>query len=407
MKLKLLFLMTLIASSLSFVFYKTEALPGDSIQILQLEKQAIEATIKKNYEKSIAIYTKILVLNPSNSSYYLFKRAQSFNLQGDYIEALSDLDNSIQSTPHFIEALHARGILYLNKLKNNEKALQDFSRCIEILQNKKNRNNELFYTLIGHRGITKMNLSLDEEGLKDCKEAERHLTKESQDVLSCYALYHAHKKEYKEALNYAEKLLSLNPSMLNYYIHGFILYYLERYDESMKSLNESTRLGNSSYEVFLHKGNIYNKKRNYQSAKEEFDKAISNGGNKVFFLYGKRGAAKWYLNDLNGALSDYNKAIELNDKDDIAYSNKCEVLEQLNRLDEALSNCNKSIELDKDHANPYQYRAKIFKRQSKPQLALKDALEAKRLYELKPKIEDNSDYHLLNEFIESLKDSKN
>ena len=50
------------------------------------------------------------------------------------------------------------------------------------------------------------------------------------------------------------------------------------------------------------------------------------------------------MNDLDGALQDYNKAIELNPNYVIAYNNRADLYLERNNLDNALADVNHSID---------------------------------------------------------------
>jgi tetratricopeptide (TPR) repeat protein len=401
---RICFLLVLI-NSFILLESKAEYVQYSEQQIAKIQKQAQKAITQRNYEEAIVLYTKIIDSDPSNIIDFLLKRAALYTLITNYPSALEDYKEAIRINPYILKAYFARGLLYLNKLRNFQKALEDLDKCVELSKNKKLFSEQFHNELIVDRAIAKLNLSLDNEGGNDCLEAAKHLSN-NPNVFSCLAIYYGHKKKYDEAITYADKLVALAPSANSYYVQGFILTELERNVDALNSLSKSIELGNKSYEVFYAKSRAYRNQKKYQEALEEIDKAILNGGKDKFFMYGVRGSMKWRLKDLEGALADYNKAIELKKDDFMAYSCKCETLEQLNRLDEALVSCNKSIELQKDYPNPYQYRARVYKRQLKKDLAISDAKIAKSLYEAKPPIDEDSDYYLLDKFIESL-DEKN
>ena len=251
------------------------------------------------------------------------------------------------------------------------------------------------------RGITKLNLLLNEEGFKDCKEAEKNIP-ENVDVLSCFSVYYHNIHKYNEAIVYADKVVKLSPSKENYYIQGVILKELERYEDSLKSFDKSIELGNESSDVFYLKAGSYKEQKNYKASLEELNKAILHSKKDNYRLYSFRGSIKWDLDDFEGALIDFNTALKIDPTCHVAHSNKCEVLEILNNLEEALLSCNEAIKLKPDYPNSYQNKARIHKKQNHYDLALQDAQKAKELYEKHLPIQKDSDYYSLETFIKSV-----
>jgi serine/threonine protein kinase len=118
----------------------------------------------------------------------------------------------------------------------------------------------------------------------------------------------------------------------------------------------------------------------FQSAKEYYDSAEAKSGklndtqgaladyNKAIELdpkyvdaYDSRGSLKLdKLNDTQGALADYNKAIELNDRYTFAYYNRGRLkVEKLNDPNGALADYNKAIELNPQYTDAYNGRGNL------------------------------------------------
>ena len=72
--------------------------------------------------------------------------------------------------------------------------------------------------------------------------------------------------------------------------------------------------------------------------------------------YFERGNAKLHKGDLDGALADYDKAIELNPDYVVAYNNRGFTKSKKGDLDGALADCDKAIELNPDYAVAYNNR---------------------------------------------------
>lgn len=75
--------------------------------------------------------------------------------------------------------------------------------------------------------------------------------------------------------------------------------------------------------------------------------------------YYKQGAAKHELKNYTGAIQDFNKAIELNPKHKLAYSDRGIAKFGLGDYQEAIKDYNKAIDLDPKYASPYYNRGLV------------------------------------------------
>lgn len=80
--------------------------------------------------------------------------------------------------------------------------------------------------------------------------------------------------------------------------------------------------------------------------KAAFDKAIETDP-KDALAYRDRGIAKYYIDDYKGAIADINKSLELDPKDALAYSSRGYAKSKLGDNEGAIADWDKAIELDK------------------------------------------------------------
>lgn len=88
--------------------------------------------------------------------------------------------------------------------------------------------------------------------------------------------------------------------------------------------------------------------------------AIISGCSEDPQKYTKSGMEKLQNNDFEGAIADFNKAIELDPKNAVAYLNRANARFGIGDLDCAVADFDKAIELKPDDANGYIGRATIF-----------------------------------------------
>ncbi len=113
----------------------------------------------------------------------------------------------------------------------------------------------------------------------------------------------------------------------------------------------------------------------YQSAIDTITNAIAIDPNQnLYKCFNTRGAAKAHLGDYSGALTDYNKAIEINSSYVDAYYNRGVLRENIKDYSGALADYTKAIEINPSYADAY-YSRGLVKANSKEHGDLKDACE--------------------------------
>ena len=95
----------------------------------------------------------------------------------------------------------------------------------------------------------------------------------------------------------------------------------------------------------------------------DYDRAIQIDP-KAAAIYNNRGLAKQAKGDLDAAIADFNRAIQLNPKDTIAYSNRGNAKRDKGDLDGAILDYNRAIRLDPKYAYAYYNRGLAKKQKS-------------------------------------------
>ncbi len=104
------------------------------------------------------------------------------------------------------------------------------------------------------------------------------------------------------------------------------------------------------------------------------------------FIYYKRGRAELQKNELQSALDDYNKALELDSNMYEAYNDRAVIMLKLfNDNEKALKDFNRSLELNPEYEEAYVNRAYYYYLNEKDALSLKDLNKALELNEKNPR----------------------
>lgn len=116
--------------------------------------------------------------------------------------------------------------------------------------------------------------------------------------------------------------------------------------------------GKTNDEFFYLLGRAALKAGNHNGAVTNFTKALDRN-DRYADAYLGRGMSKWWLQDYLGAISDYDKAIRLNPKCGGYYCNRGQAKLSLKMIPEALSDYTKAIELDPQNAQAYYNRGTL------------------------------------------------
>jgi len=128
-------------------------------------------------------------------------------------------------------------------------------------------------------------------------------------------------EEYLVNIEDGDGLLPLDydSSYQNYYNWGVVRYQMGDYTNAIKYFKKAVKINpyTDDFMLYAFRGNAFSKKGMYNDAIGDFDKALSFEPKDIMDYsnwvknYFNRGVSKYYLDDMNGACRDWNKALEL------------------------------------------------------------------------------------------------
>jgi len=134
-------------------------------------------------------------------------------------------------------------------------------------------------------------------------------------------------------------------------------------------------------DAYISRGFAYLNKGQIEDAISDFNKAIELDPGKAVAYVVRGSVYHSRLNQLDNAISDYSKAIEIDPDLAVAYQNRGSVYNRLDQLDNAISDYSKAIEINPDFAVAYQDRGSIYQSQGRFDNAISDY---SRALDLKP-----------------------
>ena len=255
-----------------------------------------------------------------------------------YRDAPTFFTEAIARTPQNALCYHNRAVYYGNELHNDEAALKDFDKAIEI--------NPTYMMAILNRGVTYEKLG---------------------------------KKE--EAIASLEKALAVNPDSPNpevIFRIANLRYLLNDFTGSIADYNRLLAMDKLYPRIYSHRAGSKAMMGQAEEALQDADKAVSEDP-KDEEAYNSRGLANRALSRLNEAVNDFGLAIHIKEDYSRPYNNRGTVYLAQGQPERAIEDFSKAIELDSHYADPYSNRGAVEQKLERNDAALADLDTALRL----------------------------
>lgn len=192
---------------------------------------------------------------------------------------------------------------------------------------------------------------------------------------------------YSEAMEYLDKVLTVNPNNqraidlkkgLTHVISGDKKSFVENVNPLIKQAMEYKRVGDeqaelrtliqasqeqNSYLAYYYLGNFYRLKKDYQKALDAYNSASSSRADFAP-AYLASAIVLYQMGKYNAVINPIDKYLTFNPEDDLAYATKSRAQFALGMINDAQANIDKAIELN--DCPEYQFdRAKILYKQEK------------------------------------------
>jgi serine/threonine protein kinase/Flp pilus assembly protein TadD len=261
--------------------------------------------------------------------------------KGDLDGAISDFTKVIETAPNEADAYFNRGTA---KAGNNDLdgALADYSKAIEL--------EPAFADAYNNRGIAK-NAKGDLDGAMADYDKAIEIKPQFADAYFDRGLVGEAKGNLDGAMADYNRAVELNPILANQNLLDRLKAEIEQkklVEEKRRQLaqQEKDRLARMEQGRQAYNEGVTNEARgDLDGAMAEYNKAIElNSG--IAMAYYKRANAKAGNKDFGGAIEDYDKFIEINPNEAPAYINRSRVMEAIDDIEGALADYHKAVELD-------------------------------------------------------------
>ena len=281
--------------------------------------------MNEKFEEAIIDYGRSLRLKPDFSEAY-FGTGETLLKLKNYPDAIKYLINSIELKPNSSKAYYLLGNC-LHQVENYDAAIESFDKAINL--------NPQYIEAYYLKAKSLSDLNRPEESLETLKVA-CELDEGDSNASMTYASGLLMTKEYETALTIYTNIIAKGSNLaLAYCNRGYALTLLKRYDEALIDLNEAIQIDPQVSESFTNKALLLNKIEKYDAALEVVNTAIKLNGKKAN-NFAIRGNSFFNLNKYEEAINDFNHSLEIDHKNLQAFIGKGALFAKLKKYSEAL-----------------------------------------------------------------------
>jgi|GEM_PF-2213059 len=323
------------------------ALDSDKNSSAYYNNRGLAYSLLEDQEKAIRDFNKAIDLEPDDPISYA-NRANSYLELEDYGQALVDFNNALRLDPAYEYALNKRATVY-RQLSDPEHALEDYTALIEM-------SPSAFY--YNNRGLIYLDLELYEDARDDFIEASTLIPA---SPIYWYNLGNAYislsdMENALDAFNHSIELDPSDPEALDW--RAYIYFYI---DENGLCIADYTVLFTMDGPLkekpgnWWRRGTCYHVLGNLEQAVRDYNKALELNPDYAEAL-AYRGVAYHTLDRIPDALDDLTLSIELDDTDPFAWRERGLVYDAMEDYENAIDDYDEALALNPDYALTYVYR---------------------------------------------------
>lgn len=305
------------------------------------------------------------------NEYTLMAKAFKLEKAKKYREAIEVCNRIEKINSQFRTVFYNRGTLYARYLKNIDKAVDDYTRLIELSPN----------FVFGHlnRGQAFYYLEQFDRALADFDSA---LNIEPNNATALYwrSVILIRLNKLSKALGNGKLAVRLYPNDFRQWLKLAEAYNaLKDWNKAFSSCQKALALEPTNAEVFLDLGYVYRGLKQLDKAMESWQKSVDLRPDWYLNLYAR--AIGFYEKGMyQFALKDCARSLKLNPNQAFAFRLKALIYMKLGNEKGTLDNLESALKLNPKYAEPYLDRASVYLILKKYQKSLKDCERFKSLF---------------------------
>ncbi|HHP7243029.1 MAG TPA: tetratricopeptide repeat protein [Cyclobacteriaceae bacterium] len=310
---------------------------------LELAKQFYN---NQKYNKSIYHLSLFLNDNPKNTN-ALYLRGLCYEQTNDALKAITDYELVTNINNQHSEAYLNKALLYMD-LKNYDQAIKDFNHLLYNHETTESTN-AVFFKSSAYGGVTSVHSLYDFK----C------------DILNLRGLCYLNILDFDKALEDFNRALSMDSNNPDYYVNRGLTYMeLDSTHMARLDFQKAIELQPDHQEALYNHSLLENKPLSQELFNESFP-----------YSYSKRAYKFFKSGEYQKALEDYNKALEIDPANALDYNNRGLIKTKLKDLEGAILDFKKSIELNANLIKNYLHIGNAY-------FDLKEFINADQYYDL-------------------------
>ena len=256
----------------------------------------------------------------------------------DYVLSIQYFNQVVSAKPYLHEPYFYRGLakFYLDDFTGAE------ADCTESI-----RRNPFVVDCYQLRGLARVNQGKYAEAIGDYRDALRHAP-ENEGLWHNLALCYANLKEYDAAIGVLDTIVRIVPgyaSALN--MRAQIRIQQEDTVAALADLEASLKINKYDSDVYATRALVYLQQERYEDAEDDLTYAIHLNPKSNYYI--NRALTRYYRQELRGAMSDYDLALDLDPNNVLGHYNRGLLRAQVGDDNRAIEDFNLVIDYEPDN----------------------------------------------------------
>ena len=256
----------------------------------------------------------------------------------DYVLSIQYFNQVVSAKPYLHEPYFYRGLakFYLDDFIGTE------NDCTEAI-----RRNPFLVDCYQLRGLARVNQAKYAEAIDDYRQALHHAPKD-EGLWHNLALCYANLKKYEAAIGVLDTIVGIVPNYapaLNMRAQVHI-----QQEDTISALNDleaSLKINKYDSEVYATRALVYLQQEHYEDAEDDLTYAIHLNPKSNYYI--NRALTRYYRQELRGAMSDYDQALDLDPDNVLGHYNRGLLRAQVGDDNRAIEDFNVVLEYEPDN----------------------------------------------------------